>query len=235
MRFGFLKNRADDAKECVGQFLVRLAWRRPHVHPLLLQGTGVLLPVVQRLNGRERFRAFDEALLLLEVHLQVVVLEFLVNVDVVEELVLQAVVLVMHVLVLVTGYVTHFAPRFAHFVEHGECSTNVLFFLDGVTEAFEHRLFLLQVGTLLVSHLLAPGLFALLESGYCCFKRFFFRGWLVFENRVRVIGCRGPSLALFSHFFCRQGTELLDGFAHVHADALQVLLGKQFLNTGQDL
>ena len=88
VRFGFLKNRADDSKECVRQFLVRLAWRRPHVHPLLLQGTGVLLPVVQRLDGRERFRAFDEVLLFLEVHLQVVVLEFLVNVDVVEELVL---------------------------------------------------------------------------------------------------------------------------------------------------
>ena len=88
MRFRFLKNRADDAKECVGQFLVRLARRRPHVHPLLLQGTGVLLPVVQRLNGCEGFGAFDEVLLLFEVHLQVVVLEFLVNIDVVEELVL---------------------------------------------------------------------------------------------------------------------------------------------------
>ena len=83
--------------------------------------------------------------------------------------------------------------------------------------------------------MLAPSLFALLESGYCCFKRFFFRSWLVFENRVRVIGCRGPSLALFSHFFFGQGAKLLDGFAHVHADAFQVLLGKQFLNTGQDL
>ena len=141
----------------------------------------------------------------------------------------------MYVLVLVARHVTHFAPCLAHFIEHRKCGAYVFFFLYGVAKAFEHRLFLFQVGALLVCYLFAPGLFTLLESGYSGFKRLFFWRWLVFENRIRIFGRRGPGLALFPHFFFGQGSKLLDGFAHFDTDALQVFLGEQFLNTGQDL
>ena len=57
-------------------------------------------------------------------------LELLVNVDVVEELISEAVVFVMHLLVTVSRHISRGLPLFANLIESGECRADVFLFLD---------------------------------------------------------------------------------------------------------
>ena len=158
-------------------------------------------------------------------------LELLVDVDVVEELVPQAVVLVVGLFVAVAWNVARGFPLFPNLVESGKRGTDVFLFLDDAAKGVNQSGLDLQVGPLLFGNALTPGLFTGFEFVHQLVELELFGAGLELEFVVALVLLFFPGLALGSEVFLIR-SERIDG-AHILADGLQILVLKKGLDTLQ--
>ena len=205
-----------------------------NVEPLLLKGTGERFTFFQTLHGFEGLGLGNEGFFQLQILLQVMLLELLVDVDVVEKLVPQTMVFIVHFAVAVSRNIPCGFPLLTHLIEPGKGRADVLFFLDGFFELIDQCELHFQVGTLLLCNLLLPGFLPLFELRQEPVEFNFFRAGLKLEFVVGIMFRFRPRLALGAEVFLDQGTKRLDLTAHILSDGLQVLVAEERLDTLQN-
>ena len=199
-----------------------------------MKAPGQRLSLFEVFDGGERFGLLDQPLLQHQVFLQVVLLELLVDVDVVEKFVSEAVVLVVDFLVAVARDVACGSPLLTHFIEPCESRPDVFFLLDGLAQLVDECGLHLEVGPLFLCNALAPSLFTLLELGHQIVECQFFRARLEFEFLVRFVVFFFPSFSLGAEVLLNQTAKGIDLGAHILADGLQILIGHEGLDTLQN-
>ena len=194
-------------KEGVRKFLEGFAGRRTDVKPLLLQSARQGFPLLQVVHAGEGLGLCNQLLLQLQVLLQVVLLQLLVDVDVVEEFVAKAVVLVVRLFVPVAGNISSAFPLFPHLVETGKRSPDVLFFLDDAPQLVNQPGLDFQIGPLFLCNALAPCLFSLFELVHQCVELNLFSTGLELEFVLGLVLLFFPGFSLGTEVFLDQRTK----------------------------
>ena len=200
---------------------------------MLLQASSQRLTLFQVFNGRKRLGLGNESFFQGQILLEVVLLKLLVDVDVVEELVAKAVVLVVHLLVAIARDVSSRFPLFTNLIEPGKSGPDVFLFLNDVFEFINQGRLHFKVGALFFGNALAPGLFAGLEGIYEFVELDFFGTGLKLKFLVRFVVLFGPSISLGSKVLLDQSAKRFDVSTHILPDGFQILVFQQGLDTLQ--